>query len=65
MVMRKLAAEGMAQVIVTHEMRFVREVARKIIYMEDGNVVETGTPDQLFRDPRDPRTKRYLSRFAE
>jgi len=64
-VMRKLAAEGMAQVIVTHEMRFVREVARKIIYMEDGNVVETGTPDQLFRDPRDPRTKRYLSRFAE
>jgi polar amino acid transport system ATP-binding protein len=64
-VMRTLAAEGMSQVIVTHEMRFVREVARKIIYMEDGKVVETGTPQQLFRSPRDERTKKYLSRFTE
>jgi polar amino acid transport system ATP-binding protein len=64
-VMRTLASEGMTQVIVTHEMRFVREVARKIVYMEDGVVMETGTPEQLFRSPRDERTKKYLSRFVE
>ena len=63
-VMRLLDKEGMTQVVVTHETRFIREVARKVIFMEAGHVVEVGSPDQLFNAPRDPRTKLYLSRFG-
>jgi ABC-type polar amino acid transport system ATPase subunit len=62
-VMRTLDKEGMTQVVVTHETRFAREVARKIVFMEEGKVVETGAPEQLFGAPKDPRTKLYLSRF--
>ncbi len=63
-VMRKLDAEGMTQVVVTHETRFAREVAREIVFMEDGLVVEKGPPAKLFGSPRDPRTIKYMSRFA-
>ncbi len=63
-VMRKLDAEGMTQVVVTHETRFAREVARQIVFMEEGRVVEKGPPARLFGDPTDPRTIKYMSRFA-
>lgn len=63
-VMRKLDAEGMTQVVVTHETRFAREVAREIVFMEDGNIVEKGPPSELFVRPKDPRTIKYMSRFA-
>jgi polar amino acid transport system ATP-binding protein len=62
-VMRKLDKEGMTQIVVTHETRFAREVARKIVFMEEGRVVEVGPPAQLFGSPKDPRTQKYMSRF--
>ncbi|MCM2303097.1 MAG: amino acid ABC transporter ATP-binding protein [Elusimicrobia bacterium] len=63
-VMRKLDAEGMTQIVVTHETRFAREVAREIVFMEEGRVVEKGPPAELFGSPKDPRTVKYMSRFA-
>lgn len=63
-VMRKLDAEGMTQIVVTHETRFAREVAREIVFMEEGRVVEKGPPAQLFGAPKDARTVKYMSRFA-
>jgi ABC-type polar amino acid transport system ATPase subunit len=63
-VMRKLDKEGMTQIVVTHETRFTREVARKIVFMEEGRVVEMGPPAQIFGAPKDPRTKQYMSRFS-
>ena len=63
-VMRKLDKEGMTQIVVTHETRFTREVARKIVFMEEGRVVEMGPPAQIFGSPKDPRTVQYMSRFA-
>ena len=62
-VMRKLDKEGMTQIVVTHETRFTREVARKIVFMEEGRVVEVGPPAQVFGSPKDPRTAQYMSRF--
>jgi polar amino acid transport system ATP-binding protein len=62
-VMRKLDKEGMTQIVVTHETRFTREVARKIVFMEEGRVVETGPSAQIFGSPKDPRTAQYMSRF--
>ena len=62
-VMRKLDKEGMTQVVVTHETRFTREVARKIVFMEEGRVVETGPSAQIFGSPKDPRTAQYMRRF--
>jgi polar amino acid transport system ATP-binding protein len=63
-VMRKLDAEGMTQIVVTHETRFAREVAREIVFMEEGRVVEKGPPARIFGSPQDPRTVKYMSRFA-
>jgi polar amino acid transport system ATP-binding protein len=63
-VMRKLDKEGMTQIVVTHETRFTREVARKIVFMEEGQVVEMGPPAQIFGSPKDSRTVQYMSRFA-
>ncbi|HXT00309.1 MAG TPA: amino acid ABC transporter ATP-binding protein [Elusimicrobiota bacterium] len=62
-VMRKLDKEGMTQIVVTHETRFTREVARKVVFMEEGRVVEVGPTAEVFANPKDPRTKQYLSRF--
>ncbi|HEX4046883.1 MAG TPA: amino acid ABC transporter ATP-binding protein [Elusimicrobiota bacterium] len=64
-VMRRLDQEGMTQIVVTHETRFTREVARKIVFMEEGRVVEMGPPAQIFGAPKDPRTAQYMSRFAQ
>jgi ABC-type polar amino acid transport system ATPase subunit len=60
-VMRALAAEGMTMVVVTHEMGFAREVCDRIIFMEDGEIVEQGGADDLFQHPKEERTRLFLS----
>jgi polar amino acid transport system ATP-binding protein len=62
-VMQKLDEEGMTQIVVTHEMRFARDVADKIVYFEEGRIVETSPPEQMFSSPSDERTRRFLKRF--
>lgn len=59
--MRELARDGMTMVIVTHEMSFAREVADRIVFMDAGGIVETGTPDQIFRNAASERTRMFLS----
>ena len=59
-VMQDLAKSGMTMVIVTHEMGFAREVADRVIFMADGVVVEDGTPEQIFEQTQEQRTKRFL-----
>lgn len=61
-VMRDLAREGMTMIVVTHEMGFAREVGKTIAFMDEGVVVEHGTPERLFSAPRHPRTKAFLSK---
>ncbi|NIJ15015.1 polar amino acid transport system ATP-binding protein [Saccharomonospora amisosensis] len=61
-VMRQLAEEGMTMLVVTHEMQFAREVADKVLFMDDGAVVEEGPPAQVIGDPREERTRSFLSR---
>ncbi len=61
-VMRKLAEEGMTMMVVTHEMGFAREVGRRLVFMDDGQVVEDGDPKEVMRDPRNERTKQFLSK---
>jgi polar amino acid transport system ATP-binding protein len=60
-VMQRLAADGMTMVLVTHEMGFAREVADRVIFMDDGCILEEGDPRQVFESPRHPRTQRFLS----
>ena len=60
-VMKNLAKQGMTMLCVTHEMGFAREVADRVIFMADGIIVEDGTPEQLFGDPQNDRTKAFLS----
>ena len=62
-VMRKLADEGMTMIVVTHEMHFAQDVADKVIFMDEGRVVEIGPPDQIFHQPRQPRTQAFLRRL--
>ncbi|GED31467.1 amino acid ABC transporter ATP-binding protein [Brevibacillus centrosporus] len=59
-VMKELAQEGMTMVVVTHEMGFAREVADEVIFMDQGIIVEHGTPQQLFTQPREERTRQFL-----
>jgi ABC-type polar amino acid transport system ATPase subunit len=61
-VMRELAAGGMTMLVVTHEMGFAREVGDRVLFMDEGAVVEQGEPDQVLTAPREERTKRFLSR---
>jgi ABC-type polar amino acid transport system ATPase subunit len=62
-VMRDLAREGMTMVVVTHEMGFAREVADRVIFMDEGVIVETGDPKTFFSRPREERTKRFLDKI--
>lgn len=62
-VMKALASQGVTMLVVTHEMRFAREVANRIVFMEHGVVVESGTPDQIFNHPQHPRTAEFLQRI--
>ena len=61
--MRDLAKEKMTMVIVTHEMGFAREVASRVIFMNDGNIAADGTPDEIFNNPTHPRLKEFLSKI--
>ena len=62
-VMQDLAEKGMTMVMVTHEMGFAREVADGVIMMDDGTIIEEGTPDQIFENPREERTRTFLSQI--
>ena len=61
-VMKELAAEGMTMVVVTHEMGFAREVADRVLFIDNGVIAEQGTPAELFGNPQHPRTKEFLSK---
>ena len=61
-VMKQLAADGMTMVVVTHEMGFAREVADRVIFMDDGYIVEQGTPEEVFGNPREERTRSFLNK---
>lgn len=59
-VMKQLAHEGMTMVVVTHEMGFAREVADRVLFMDEGKIVEVGTPEHFFKNPQEERTKLFL-----
>lgn len=61
-IMKDLASQGMTMVVVTHEMGFAREVASRVIFMDEGRIIEEGTPSQIFDNPRSERTKTFLSK---
>ena len=60
-VMRKLALSGMTMIVVTHEIGFAREVADRVVFMDDGIVVEDGTPSQVIDKPKNERTKAFIN----
>jgi len=60
-VMKDLARDGMTMLVVTHEMGFAREVADKVIFMADGMVLETGTPEEIFNDPKTDKARQFLA----
>jgi ABC-type polar amino acid transport system ATPase subunit len=64
-VMKQLAQEGTTMLVVTHEMGFAREVSDRVLYMEDGQLIEDAPPDRLFTDPADPRTRQFLERVRQ
>ncbi len=61
-VMKELAEDGMTMVVVTHEMGFAREVGNRVIFMDDGKILEEGTPEEIFGNPKNPRLKDFLSK---
>jgi polar amino acid transport system ATP-binding protein len=61
-VMKKLAADGMTMVVVTHEMGFAREVGSRVLFMDEGKIVEEGSPEVVFSEPKHPRTKDFLGK---
>ena len=61
--MKKLAQEGMTMVVVTHEMGFAKEVASRVIFMDDGQIVEEAEPEEFFGNPKNPRLKEFLSKI--
>ena len=62
-VMKQLAKEGMTMIVVTHEMSFARDVASNVIFMDGGVIVEQGTPEEIFDNPKEERTKQFLKRI--
>jgi len=62
-VMQGLAETGMTMVVVTHEMGFAKEVADRVLFMDEGYIVEQGTPDELFNNPQNPRTQNFLAKI--
>jgi len=63
-VIRELAASGMTMIIATHEMRFAREIADRVCFLDAGLILEEGPPEVLFEDPREPRTRQFLQRVT-
>jgi polar amino acid transport system ATP-binding protein len=64
-VMRELAAEGMTMIVVTHEMGFAREVADRVVFMDEGLIIEEGTADEVLGNPSEERTKRFIGLVLE
>lgn len=64
-VMRGLANDGMTMLVVTHEMNFARHVSNKVIFMDDGKIVEQGAPKDIFEDPKEERTKKFLTSYYD
>ena len=60
--MNEMASSGMTMAVVTHEMGFAREVSDRVIFMDGGNIVEEGTPEEIFNNPKNERTKSFLSK---
>jgi polar amino acid transport system ATP-binding protein len=60
--MKSLAKEGMTMIIVTHEMGFAREVANRVLFIDGGQILENGTPEEVFGNPKNPRLKEFLSK---
>jgi putative lysine transport system ATP-binding protein len=63
-VMKALAEEGMTMLVVTHEMSFARDISSRVVFMDDGKIAEEGPPEQIFKNPKNPRTKEFLTRFT-
>lgn len=64
-VMHKLAADGMTMVVVTHEMAFAKEVSDTVVFMDNGVILEQGSPAEVFGNPKQARTREFLSRYLE
>ena len=64
-VIRELAAEGMTMIVVTHEMGFARDVGSRVVFMDEGLIVEQGRPDEVLQNPREERTKQFLGLVLE
>jgi polar amino acid transport system ATP-binding protein len=64
-VIKELADQNTTMIIVTHEMAFARDVADKVIFMDDGRILEQGSPKDVFENPKEERTKQFLSRFTQ
>jgi len=64
-VIRELAAAGMTMIIATHEMGFARDIARRVCFLEEGQIIEDAPPAELFASPRDERTRRFLGRIVD
>jgi len=64
-VMKDLAREGMTMVIVSHEMGFAKDIANKIVFMDNGNVIEEGSPEEIFNTPKTRRAKEFLERVID
>jgi putative lysine transport system ATP-binding protein len=64
-VIKELAASGMTMIIVTHEMNFCREISKTVIFMEDGKILEQGSPAEVFQNPREERTRKFLSLIVD
>ena len=60
---KEIVSEGMSAVIVTHEMRFAYEVSDKVIFMDKGEIVEIGTPEEIFNQPKSDRLKEFLEKI--
>ena len=63
--MRELAREGMTMIVVTHEMQFAREVGDRLIFMDEGRIVEEGVPADVLDQPQEERTRRFLRRSLQ
>jgi len=64
-VMKRLAQEGMTMVVVTHEMAFAKEVSDRVVFMDRGVILEQGSPREVFGNPKESRTREFLSRYLE
>lgn len=64
-VIKDLAKEKMTMVVVTHEMAFARDISDRVIFMDEGVIAEKGTPEEVFNNPQNPRTKQFLQRFSD